>query len=498
MQASGTSRGRMNYASRRYLALVSLTSLLACSTYCFGKSVAMPAKDQPIRSVVNLVEINVFVEDQETQAPVQDLNYPDFQIFDNGSLVRLAVFRSGSSDASRPIAIWLLVSCPEKGQGQDGPSFSAGNTHPFKQALASLESASTVGVAHWCGDGEASTDLLPTQDHDAPLVALDAVLHQAPVEPSKSSSRRAFQRALDLVTEETHEALPVIVLLYDGDMDVSPGDADLMAKKLLYHGAILYQVKNRDADSKDSQIEEEHSSLYPVSHQTGGRIYSAQHEDYLQATSSIMNALRFRYIFGWMPRDLDGQWHETRIRLTEAALLKHKSVRVDYATGYLAVRSPYSKLNYRRATESNLDTSLAHVLNSPSLSRDILFDINAHGFIGSDRRVELDLRLPSDQLTWDKMPNGNRRSKINIVVASYSEEQKNIGHELAQFEIVRDEAHLPITGDEPFSTRETFVLPENTSRIRVAVRDVATGKVGCQDLSLREILNAPRSQDVIR
>ena len=287
----------MYYASPRYLALVSLTSLLACSTYCFGKSVAMPAKDQAIRSMVNLVVINVFVEDQETQAPVQDLNYSDFQIFDNGSLVRPSAFWNGSSDASRPIAIWLLVSCPEKGQGQAGPSFAARRTHPFKQALASMESASTVGVAHWCGDGEAGTDLLPTQDHYAPLVAMDAVLHQAPVEPSKSSSRRAFQRALDLVMEETHEALPVIVLLYDGDMDVSPDDADLMAKKLLYHGAILYQVKNRDADSKDSQIEEEHSSFYPVTHQTGGRIYRVQHQDYLQAASGIMSAFFSALIF---------------------------------------------------------------------------------------------------------------------------------------------------------------------------------------------------------
>ena len=62
----------------------------------------------------------------------------------------------------------------------------------------------------------------------------------------------------------------------------------------------------------------------------------------------------------------------------------------------------------------------------------------------------------------------------------------------------RDEAHLPITGDGPLSTRETFVLPENTSRIRVGVRDIAAGKVGCQDFSLREILSATRSQDLIR
>lgn len=498
----------MNYASPRYLALVSLTSLLACSTYCFGKSVPIPGKDQAIRTVgcrekgitdwIYQVLINVMAEDQETQAPVQNLNPSDFEIFDNGALVKPVSFWTGSSDTSRPIAIWLLVSCPEKGQGQGGVSFAAGNTHAFKQALASLESASTVGVARWCANGEASTDLLPTQDRDAPLAALEKVLHQAPVEPSKSSSTRAFQRALELTMEETNEALPVIVAFYDGTIDIPRDEADLMAKKLLYHGAILYQVKNRDGNPKDSQMEEERLPLYAVSHQTGGRVYLVQHEDYLRATSSITSALRSRYILGWMPRDVDRQWHEIRVRLTEAALQKHKSVRLDYGTEYLALRSvevgpPYSKLNYRRAIDTSLDTSLAHLLDNPTLSRDILFDVSGYGFIGSDRRVELNLRLTTNQLTWDAMPNGNCRSEINIVVASYSEEGKNIGHELIQFEIVRDEAHLQITGNGPFSTSETVLLPENTSRIRVAIRDVATGNVGSRDISLKEVLSAPGS-----
>lgn len=496
----GKSRVQMNYTSLRYLALVSLTSLLAFSTYCLGQSMAMPAKDQPIRTVVYLVLINVLAEDRETHAPVQDLSYSDFQIFDNGSLLEPSVFVSGSSDTSRPLAIWFLVGCPEKGQGQSGsgPSFTVGSTGALKQALASLDSASTVGVAHWCANGDASADLLPTQDHDASLDALEAVHHQAPVEPSKSSGGRALQRALDLVMEKTHEALPVIVLLYDGSMDVSRDDAELMAKKLLYHGAILYQ-----AETRNKYTNEERSPFQIISHRTGGRVYSVQHEDYFQAMNSIMKALRFRYTLGVIPRNVDGQWHEIRVQLTEAALHKHKPVRVDYSTGYLAVNSfgaapPYSKSNYRRSTGSNLDTILTNVLDSPTLTHDILFDVNGHGFIGSDHLVELSLRLPPDQLTWDKMPNGDRRSEVNIVVAGYSDEGKKIGHELVQFEIVRDEVHLPITGDGPFSSSETVVLPENTSRVRVAVRDVATGKLGCQDLSLKEILSAPRSRMVIR
>lgn len=492
------SRGEveMNYAGLRYVALASLTSLMVFSTYCFGKSMAVPAKDQPIRTVVYLILINVMVEDQETQAPVQDLNYRDFQIFDNGSLLEPAVFESGSS--SRPLAIWFLVGCPEKGKGRGGPSSSFANTHAFKQAMANLDSASTVAVAHWCADGDAGADLLPTQDRDAPLAALEAVLHQAPVEPAKSSSKRALQHALGVVVEKTHDALPVVVLLYDGNMDVSRDEAELMARRLLYHGAILYQVENGDLNTKEG-----HSPFQTVSHQTGGRVYSVRQGEYFQAMNSITRALRFRYTLGVTPRNIDGQWHEMRVQLTKAALQKHKLVRLDYGAGYLAVGSfksvpPYSTSGYRRATDSSLDTILTHALDSPTFSHDILFDVNSHGFIGSEQLVEFNLRISGDQLTWEPMPNGDRRSHMDIVVASYSEEGKRIGHEIIQFEIIRDEAHLPITGDGPFSSSETVVLPEKASRVRVAVRDVATGRVGCHDLSLKEIFSVPRRPMVIR
>jgi hypothetical protein len=113
----------MNCASSRYFAEISLTSILVFSVYCSGRSIPALAKDQPLRTVVYLVLINVLVENHETQAPVQDLSYQDFQIFDNGSLLEPVVFMIGSSDTSRPMAMWFLVSCPEQGQREGGSGF---------------------------------------------------------------------------------------------------------------------------------------------------------------------------------------------------------------------------------------------------------------------------------------------------------------------------------------------------------------------------------------
>lgn len=304
--------------------------MLAVSIYCLVKPMSMPAN-----TVVRMALINVFVEDQKTRTPVKDLNYTDFQIFDNGALVEPDTFVSASTDTSSSITMWILVSCTEKGQNQDGSGFVAGNLSALKEALANLDSTSRVGVAHWCADENASIDLSPSQDHDASLVALGGILHRVHVEPSKSSGTRGFQRALDLIVKENqqanNEALPTILLLGNANLDLPKDGADPIARKLLSRGAVLYQVKNAN-----EAIRGEHSPFEAICHQTGGRVYAVQHENFLEAMNRIMSALRSRYTLGLVLHNVDSEWHEIRVRLTKAALHKHKSVRVDYSFGYLA------------------------------------------------------------------------------------------------------------------------------------------------------------------
>ena len=461
------------------------------------------AKDDPIRTMVYLVLINVFAENRETHVPVRDLSYTDFQVVDNGTILEPSVFMSGSSDTSRPIAMWFLAACPQHGDGSD---LTAWDANAFKQALNNLDNASSVGVAHWCANSDAGADQLPTQDREAPLVPLEAILRQKPVEPPDSSDKRALQQALDLVIEKSgdqnHEVLPVIVLLSDGRLSISKNDADLMAKRLLYHRAILFDVENRHDDSDGVHRKEEFLTTEFMSHRTGGRMYTVRHGDYHNAVNAIIRALRFRYTLGVIPRP-DGQWHELRVQLPQAALRKREAVQLDYPAGYLAVESfgtlpPYSTRNHRRSTNANLDNVLAEVLGGRSAIQNILFQVNGHGFVGSDSLAEFSLRLSSDQLMWEKLPNGDHRSEMSIVVAGYSDEGRELGHVKIEYEIIRDEINLPITGDGPFSSSEIVTLPEHSSRVRVALRDNTAGKIGFQDLSLKQILSAPRSPMVIR
>jgi len=110
--------------------------------------------------------------------------------------VEVRIFESGRSHDPRPLTIWFLASCPEQRGVESGSQFGAGKDSFFGPALENLNSDYSMGVAHWCGNGDAEIDLAPTQKQDAPLGAIDAVLHRVPVKPDKNVGKLAFQRTL--------------------------------------------------------------------------------------------------------------------------------------------------------------------------------------------------------------------------------------------------------------------------------------------------------------
>jgi hypothetical protein len=364
-----------------------------------------------------------------------------------------------------------------------------------------------MGVAHWCGNGDAEIDLAPTQNPEVPLAVIEAVRQRVPVKSDKHVGKLALLRTLDLVLDRTpfenQFARTVVLLLYDGRAGMTEDEADLLAKRLLYKDVAVYQLTDTregfavpDSGGKDS-------SLQFISAQTGGHAIPVRDEGYLGALDSILQTLRFQYTLGIAPPSRDRQWHELRVKLTEPALRDHIHAQVDFGAGYLAGGSfgsvaPYSISRYRQAANSDLDPSLTNAIDSPILIQDVRFDAKAHGFVGSNDLVKFTVSLDSTQVTWATLANGERQSEIGIVMASFSEEGKRIGHEALQFELTRDENHLPITGDGPFVHSETVILPEGVSVVRLVVLGAATGRLGVHDFSLKEILDAPRSPIVIR
>ena len=497
----------MNRIRSRNWVVPSVIMSLGLSSSAFSGLALGAPNGRSVRSFVYTSTINVTVRDKETGALVKDLSYRDFQVFDDGHPVTTAFFASAPSRNLKPVTIWLLVACIRQSEAQGGLRQLFGKSGPFGQPLSTLNSNSYIGVAHWCGSSDAQIDLPPTQDRDALMTAIDANGEPAPVDSAEPAAGRAFRRALDLIGEnialDDRPALPVIIVLHDDKLEMSQAEADLASKKLLYRGAILYRILDRSEDIGRSSPSGQGSTLGFISTQTGGRIVPVRHGDYGEAMTSIVDTLQSRYELGVAPGAVDRQWHEIRVLLTDPALRAHKPVELEYGAGYLADFSfdsspPYSTANYHRATNPQLDPDFNSAIESPNLAQAVRFEAKPHGFIGEPNLAEYSLQLDADEITWSTLPNGDRHSEISIAVASFSAGGQKLDDEVVQFEILRDEAHLPITGDRPFTYSVTEMMPKNTARIRLAIRDAATGRVGVRDFSIEEISDAPKSRAVIR
>ena len=463
------------------------------------------SNNQVIAVQVSLILVNATVQELETGAPVADLSYHDFLVFDNGHPATTVLFEGGTSHERRPITIWFLLSCSEHKGIKHGSRFMAGKSQLFGPMLDGLDSNDTVGVAHWCDNGDSKIDLAPTHERKAPLTAIDAILDQNPTESAKPEEQAAFQRTLDLVADNRRDrvSLPVILLLYDGSFAIPKDETDVLARRLLYKEAVLYQITAESEDFTGSNSERRDSSIHIVSTESGGHVVHVQHEDYVKAMSSVLDTLRSRYTLAVMPRSKDGQWHELQVRLTDSALSKHKPVRLEYGAGYLAVGSfnavpPYS-ISYRQGqTNTQLAPDLIHAIESRTLSKDIHFDAHALGFINEPQPAEFALQIDSDEISWATLPNGDRQAEISIVIASFSNDGNRLDQEIVQLEVTRDESHLPITGDGPFTYSDTVELPANASSVRLLVRDDITHRMGVRDFSVKEIMAAPKSRLVLK
>jgi hypothetical protein len=81
-------------------------------------------------------------------------------MFDNGNEVPITSFDSGAHYSTHLFILWLAVICNEGGKIGGSKEF-VGKERLFRPALDHLDQHDSVGVLHWCDNGEIRLDLLP-------------------------------------------------------------------------------------------------------------------------------------------------------------------------------------------------------------------------------------------------------------------------------------------------------------------------------------------------
>jgi hypothetical protein len=297
-----------------------------------------------IRTQSSLVLLDVMGLDPKDGLPVRDFQKEDFRVFDNRQAVPIATFDAGSASGKRPVVVWLVVICNEQGK-IGGSSNYAGKEALFRPALDHLDKQDSVGVAHWCDNGETQLDLAPTENRDQPLHVLAEVIRPIPFQAGNSRSDEVgevtFRKMIRLIIQDAHrrdsQPLPVIVFL-DGDHTGQPiQELNALVDDFLETSGIVFGIKDSRYPRVMPLIGEHAQILHYMAKETGGQYLIASPSGYAAALESILTQLHFRNEIGFIPPAIDGNRHSLKVELTHEAREKHKGVRLRFRPEYIPV-----------------------------------------------------------------------------------------------------------------------------------------------------------------
>jgi hypothetical protein len=494
---------KQNYS--RVSGQISLLIVLSCFLTSFAISRAIWPKRTVFATRVNLVVLHVLVMDRQTGQPVRGLRAQDFEVFDNGEPTRIVYFMQAPKSDDEPVVLWLIAGCGEKGkllQPQDGHADAADF---LKSALEQLNAEDMVGVAHFCVEKDiAQVDLEPTKDRAAPVIALNSVMRQDSVERHGQDGGQVAQKILQLIhaaTPSSEQPLYSVAVFLDSDIsNTSKTEAAQFAEDVLAHTSLVVDEIDEGAVSASKLSSTGRiPPLHYLSRETGGQIISTKGKTAGEALDQIVIGLHSRYVLAFTPPAGVEGWHALRVNVSTTAMEKHHGALVSCRSGYrFATWSDLYPVSESPVDNGRgFDAALAHALESDAPLAGIAFEADGAIYEGSALDAQFSVKLEGEGLHWRSQPDSYDRSEITVVTAYFSAHGKMLQKELKHYEIARRKEDAWTVRKQSFHFFLLSNIPGNADRIRIVIRDDASGKVGFQDLLVEKVLKAPRIRAVI-
>lgn len=317
------------------VAIIALTTAL--SAYLVAQDAAVTFRTSSNLVLIDLVAL-------QNGLPVKTLKREDFQLFDNGSPATIKTFDSGAQATTRPMSVWLVVQCRMPNWEGEGSGFFAGQSDRFLPALQRLEKSDSVGVAHWCDNGDAQLDLNPTASADQAVASVEQVLAATlSVDNHNRAGELALQRTLQLIVNVTRaakpEPLPVVIFLYGDHSGMPKSEANHFIDELLETSAVAFGLRDQRSPHIWWVPGEQREVAHYIARETGGQYLDVTPESYGSSLEQILQQLHFRYELGFQPATLDGKRHKLTVKLV-GSRAAHKRLRLRYRAAYVPTTTP--------------------------------------------------------------------------------------------------------------------------------------------------------------
>jgi hypothetical protein len=313
----------------------------SCCATLHGQKAASPL----VHFDKSLATVDVVALNDRTMAVVPGLKEQDFKLLVDTRKTPVAKFASGAHYGVPPIALWLVLECKNYGVTDFASAFMRGKTQYLLPALAHLDKADVVGVAHWCGNGKQAIDQEAGHDPQAAIAALDAVLKQRPVEGANRESEDAKERMVNMILAQAKTMsprhTPVIVFLYGDAGFAFRYEAEGTLIDLLSMPSFVYGLNNSGYHFDQSAMFGGGNVYYEIHYLSislGGNVYGTPYpKQYSKALDYILMQMHFRYTLAFKSMAMDSKRHDLKIELTPAAQKQYPDVVLRYRAQYIPV-----------------------------------------------------------------------------------------------------------------------------------------------------------------
>jgi len=468
---------------RYYFSALMLLAAIVVSVPCARSQQQLPAHAT--------VLVNVLASDKHTNLPAEGLTPEDFEVFDGRAPVKIASFSSASSGTLRPITLWLVIQCPETHPYFDwvsrGSGFLRGKVDTLTPVLQQLGALDTVGVAHWCDDGQSAIDLLPGTDRSAPANSLNALLNSPAIPIGDILGENALYevvlRMRDASVVAAPAALPVIVFFYGDHSGMHHDRVNDLLNRPLGMLPVVYGINNGVVPIQKLPLTDAFTQMHVVhflGEQTGGEVLSNFHDDYSKELQHVLRELHGRYEIGFVPQDADGKRHELKVRFAEAARQKSRAVQLRVATEFLALAEDLPTME--------LHADLLRAMQSAAAYKEIVFDASGR-FASADDPAQFRLYVASDSFSWKALENGDRLATLSVAIAVVSKTDSITGQQVKRFELQKTKAEQT-SAAKGLVLNLSYAVPADADRVRFVLRDSATGRLGSFELPVKRIAAA--------
>lgn len=201
---------------------------------------------------------------------------------------------------------------------------------------------------------------------------------------------------------------------------------------------------------------------------TGGEVFRLRNDVEVGISNSVDDGATY-YTLAYYPTNRD--WNN-KFRNLQVAL-RGQGLRARARKGYFAVADA-------PLTDDQVNTVLSRAVMSPLPYRALRIGATAKGT--APGTAEFTVKVDRDSLSWQTLPNGDRRSEATVVIASVGASDLVYNHKVTELESVLDDKQFASDGNKMITFKVPSEIPPHIRHARIVVRDARSGNMGSADL----------------